>query len=539
MSAGLIIKNAALTNVNGVYTEYNADDNGQRWLSNDKLCAIHYVKYLLFSNIEFEEGATVTSDLYGNNRQYYRYNRVTDSHEPIVIAVTDEGKLIDDILGNKELHRVDAPTDEPRNLTEIEIALATEGKRIYWIKNLVTGNVTQVEQASLSTVVTRDADDNALFYTTPIYTLCAGTNMNRWIICEVNATETGLVYGTELYYGFAEIPDVKPYDSIAWVIVTNGTTATDPSINIEFWDESGIDVQTDTTTDADGAIRTTTTFTNRTTHEVYTNVEVVREKKVFTPDIKTRYDYVNLAIGKVYRFRFVSEFEKLGWIPGDETQPVNAGIYKVDSIMSYYDMVTGRIDLFVNLYEKCGVSKEVFDDDKKRLADTVIYRLVDPTDASRMFFMPQIFIEGQPDASVLKYNKVILMIDLGIQPSSATVNKLIQTNGTHPAVIAINEIRGMSLMVKQVMEKLYGLKQTETNPLVQMSVYGNIWLTDEKFRDIVSTREAIKKESTVDLNTLFMLEQSNRWYKENTELRARVAAQDELIQQLSKRLGAQ
>ena len=94
-------------------------------------------------------------------------------------------------------------------------------------------------------------------------------------------------------------------------------------------------------------------------------------------------------------------------------------------------------------------------------------------------------------------------------------------------------------MVKQAMEKLYGLKQTETNPLVQMSVYGNIWLTDEKFRDIVSTREAIKKESTVDLNTLFMLEQSNRWYKENTELRARVAAQDELIQQLSKLLGAQ
>ena len=309
-------------------------------------------------------------------------------------------------------------------------------------------------------------------------------------------------------------------------------SALDENMVVEYWDKSGLEVSTETTTDPDGAKRIVTTFTNLATGSSYKETNVVREKLVFQPDIKTRYDYINLTVGKVYRFRFVSEFEQLGWIPGNTTQPINAGVYRVDKVMSYYDMVAGRIDLFVNLYEKCGVSKEVFDDDKKRLADTVIYRLVDPTDESRIFFMPQIFIEGHPDASVLKYNKVLLLIDLGIQPNSETVDKLSEVNPSHDAVKAITDISGLEDLLKQIIEKLYGLKPTEESPLLRLSTYGHVWLTDESFKQLLLHRETVKNMSNIDMNQLFSLDQSNRWYKENLSLLTQLAAKDALLQQL-------
>ena len=307
-------------------------------------------------------------------------------------------------------------------------------------------------------------------------------------------------------------------------------------MKVEYWDESSVKSTTTTTTDPDGAVRTVTSFVNIITGETYTDTQVVREKTVYNQEDVTRYDYVNLAIGKIYRFRFVSEFAKLGWIPGDTTQPINAGIYKVDGIMSYYDAVTGRIDLFVNLYEECGVPKSTFDADKKRLADTVIYRLVDPTDESRIYFMPQIFIEGQPDASVLKYNKLLMMIDLGIQPNSNTVAEL--TDTSHPAVNALNRIDDMKVLLLKVLEKEYGLAPTATNPLIKYSVYGYSWLTDDAFNSIEADRKTVKAVSQVDFNQEFRCDESNKWYLENQKLRAKLQNQEALLTRLlNKRTG--
>ncbi len=355
--------------------------------------------------------------------------------------------------------------------------------------------------------------------------------------------ETGLVFKGDLYYAFAETSETSPYDGLPWILIDGDNTSLDSNLKVEYWDESSVQANTTTTTDPDGAVRTTTTFVNIITGETYTDTQVVREKNVTSITDVKRYDYVNLAVGKIYRFRFVSEFAKLGWIPGDITQAIDAGIYKVDKIMSYYDSVIGRIDLFVNLYEPCGVSKAVFDDDKKRFADTTIYRLVSPNDPSKVYFVPNIFIEGQPDASVLKYNKLLLMVDLGIQPNSDTVKALISEgiNTSHPAVKALNDIdgtnsnSGMAWLIKQILRKEYGLVPTSTNPLIKFSVYGHTWLTDDGFKSIYNSRETEKTIADVDYNRLFNCAESNKWYKENQELRTRVANLNALISEILAR----
>ena len=394
-----------------------------------------------------------------------------------------------------------------------------------------------------------------LFYSEPKYYLCDAYTANYWAISRIDRFDavTGEPeHSTELYCGFVDSDEVSPYDGIPWIVYsTNGNGAIDANIRIERWDSTSYRTTIITEEDPDGAKRTTTTFTNIITGETHRDIQIVREKIIPTNDVHRRYDFVNLIVGQVYRFRFVKEFAELGWDPSKANQPANAGIYKVDGIMSYYDMVAGRIDLFVNLYERCGVSRLTFDLDKKRFADSVIYRLVDPEDESNVIFMPQIFIEGQPDASVLKYNKLLLMIDLGIQPNSNTVEALrnetdVRTSNdntvkvnlatTHSVLEAWDQLSGMSELLRKVLQKEYGLTATATNPLFEFTVYGHTWLTDEGWNEIRADREAAKKHNDVDYNTLFNLEESNKWYKEYQIVNNKYSQLETLIKQLfSKR----
>lgn len=643
-TSGILVKNAAVSLVNGVYNKYDDDSNGRRWLSSDRLCLMHFTNESIYTNVDVDLDSYVSAEM--TTKRYYKHNTLTNEYSPIDLVISSD-KTINDQLGNTEKYLVaNSFDDEPRLLTATELALGTSGQRIYWLVDIstasdnkaddfyvgptmlpsvetimqrtkeveVSGNVSVVvrfinlsegeigyvqivdgarvyaENGIITTtaqygakiqvcikrvgaetaeckestvehcvdrvvhfafdaLTTNLENENtysqetytaALYYTSPIYTLCESKNMNHWTISRINLDDLGLTLKEDLYYAFAETNDISPYDGLPWILLESGTGSLDSNLKVEYWDESSVQATTTTTTDPDGAVRTVTTFVNIITGETYTDTQVVREKVVTVPKDVKRYDYVNLAIGKIYRFRFASEFSKLGWIPGDTTQPIDAGIYKVDSIMSYYDAVIGRIDLFVNLYEPCGVSKSVFDDDKKRLANTTIYRLVDPNDISKIYFMPAIFIEGQPDASVLRYNKLLLMIDLGIQPNSETVKTLMNdvNKTSHPAVDSLNNLSGMSELLKKVLEKEYGLIPTESNPLIKFSVYGETWLTDETYKSIEADRDSIKVRSLVDFNTLFNCENSNKWYLENQQLRDKNLHLEAMIQQiLSKRMG--
>ena len=659
-TSGILVKNGAVSLVNGVYNKYSDDNNGRRWLSSDNLCLMHFTKTTMKKKVDFPGTSYVTPEMIAGDHRYYKFDKRNGEYYPINLVASQE-QTLDEQLGNREKILVaDSLNDLPRPLTINEKALGRSGERIYWLCDIaqfgdkaddfyvydaildsvktldtrtkeienVSGTVTvdieflnlsldtdadivtstnsesettinpvnghaqislqygqelkvyvkPVNQsskieltASVVNVVDRVAyfqidalqdepvllnkntyDQEtytaALYYTEPAFTLCEEIDMNHWSITEVRLEETGLTFKNDLYYAFTETSDTSPYDGLPWILIDGNESSLDSNLKVEYWDESSVQANTVTTTDPDGAIRTTTTFVNIITGETYTDTQVVREKHITEIHDVKRYEYVNLAVGKVYRFRFTSEFAQLGWIPGNTTQPIDAGIYKVDKIMSYYDSVIGRIDLFVNLYEPCGVSKSVFNNDKKRLAETTIYRLVSPNDPSKIYFVPNIFIEGQPDASVLKYNKLLLMIDLGVQPNSETVKALLENNKnpSHPAVKAMNDLdgtndqSGLAWLIKQILRKEYGLVPTSTNSLIRFSVYGNTYLTDDGFESIVLNRETEKAlaESEIDYNTIFNCADSNKWYKENKELKARVEHLNALIREiLARRTG--
>ena len=333
---------------------------------------------------------------------------------------------------------------------------------------------------------------------------------SRWSIVRIQKDVTGSVtIGEELYMFYTTDVSINPYDSSAIWFSTEGVVVT-PSI--DYWDESSFITETsDPVVDEDaGTVTTVTTTTNIVTGSVYKETNVVRTKTVYKTKEKVRYDNMNLSIGKVYRFQFVSDFKKLGYVPYKEDQPITAGIFKVDKVMTYLDTVASGIDIYANLYQPLNVPKEVYQSDIQYIADSMVYRLVDPVDKSRVFFVPQPFIEGTPDPSVDMYNKMLLTINIGIHGDPDLLSDISST-------------------LTQLFEKMWGITPEGNSKLVELTTYDHVWLALDQKRAIDTARKNIAEASTVDFAKLFDLDQNNAYYLENLRLKGRVGVLESIV----------
>lgn len=339
--------------------------------------------------------------------------------------------------------------------------------------------------------------------------------INGWVIQRAAVTPTGgLLYGELLYKYETQNESSSPYD---YGLIWTNHIGEEVMLSITRWDESSIVTTTsDPVVDPiTGTTTVTTTMTNTVTGDVYRETNVIHNKVVYPTREIVRYDNVNLSIGKVYRFQFVSDFEKLGYVAGKTDQSINAGIFRADKVMSYLDMVASGIDLYSNLYIPCNVPKDVYLSDLGRIADSPIYRLVDPTDESVVYFVPLAFIRDTPDASVDECSKLMLTIDLGIHNDPELLDD-------------------MSDFIAQIVEKKWGITPAVgVDSLVNLVAYDKIWLTTEQHETFAKQREDMKQKSKVDFATLFHLEESNIHYRENLRLKGKIAVLEDLVKQLN------
>ena len=180
-TSGIIVKNAALAMVNGVYSSYTPDSLGERWLSNDKLCIMRFVEQTVYSKLEYNEDTVYDENFEAITAEtsFYSYNSITEEYTPITL---EYGDVIFEKLGNLEKTMLPASLEEtPRQLTLSEKAMALNGTRVYWLKNLSTNEFTKVEEDQLSTVFTisQSGGDSSvievLYYSEPIHILCTQT----------------------------------------------------------------------------------------------------------------------------------------------------------------------------------------------------------------------------------------------------------------------------------------------------------------------------------------------------------------------------
>jgi len=268
--------------------------------------------------------------------------------------------------------------------------------------------------------------------------------------------------------------------------------------------------ETYTETEADGTIVTVTKITNLTTG--YVRYERVVNKTIYDHEITTHNRYVApmLMIGRVYQFRFVSDFASLGYQPNLEDADPLKGIYRVDRMITYFELITTGIDLFKTLYEPLGLSKELYDKDFHKLGNTMVYKLTDVTDETSNIYMPLIFIEGTPDSTINSYNKVMLSIDIG----------------AHFDVTLLQDIKNI---ITDVLKARWGITGS-----ANLGVYEKVWLPESYYATLVEDRAEIRKtiyreEGNVLANQLFYVEQ-NELYKRYQDVSAKLATYEEIIE---------
>lgn len=226
--------------------------------------------------------------------------------------------------------------------------------------------------------------------------------------------------------------------------------------------------------------------------------------------VHDRYTAPMLTLGRVYQFQFVSDFAILGYQPDVEDSDPLAGIYRVDRMISYFDLTVTGIDLYKSLYEPLGLSYELYDKDFDKLGDMMVYKLTDVRDESSNVYMPLMFIEGTPNSSINQYDKVMLSIDIGAQFDKDLLKSVRDT-------------------LSSVLKAKWGITSS-TN----LGVYDKVWMPEDHYASLVEDRDELKKEiyrtqGNVLADTLFYVEE-NLLFKKYRSILEKLALYEEIIE---------
>lgn len=250
-----------------------------------------------------------------------------------------------------------------------------------------------------------------------------------------------------------------------------------------------------------------------------TNKTVTRTKYEITET--KRYDTVNLTLGKIYRFSFVKDFEKLGYGRSEDSpyHDVYCGVYRVDKILSYKDVLSSGIDVYHNLYEPANVPKEMYDIDEPSFQNTMFYKLVDPRNEDKVIYIPLSFVDGVPDGSIARYDKLILGINLGVFSDLGMISDMI-------------------LVMEELLKVKYGIyadgKQfAEGTELISINRYDDVYLTTDEYNVINNARQTTVAEvpNAPLLDQLFT-SKMQALISENASLVAKNAAYERIIEKL-------
>ena len=215
-TSGLLVKNAAVSLVNGVYNKYDDDDNGRRWLSSDKLCLMHFTRATIKKKVDVSGLDYVTAGMLVGDRRYYKYNKLNNEYYPISLELS-QTDTIDDQIGNNEKHLVaNSISEAPRQLTENEIALGESTSRVYWLCDITEASTSKAEDfyispSMLRTVKTIESRTKEVSVTGNV---------------EVTVRFTNLAQGDNAYITIDDGDNITAVDGIVHTTAIYGATIT-------------------------------------------------------------------------------------------------------------------------------------------------------------------------------------------------------------------------------------------------------------------------------------------------------------------------
>lgn len=280
---------------------------------------------------------------------------------------------------------------------------------------------------------------------------------------------------------------------------------------------------TETSTNADGLTVVSTTYTNTVTGDKRREVTTIRPTTEHEVVEHERQAVPIAKVDQVYRFTFTDDFAALGYTPpsyndGELTTPDEfAGIYRVEKIVSYADVLANAIDIYQNIYVPCNVPQEVYQQDEAKFSTQPFYKLVNPNLVSQVYYVPEFIIVGVPDPGVCQYNQMALTVNLGIYASDDKVLYDVQD------------------ILKRILQARVGLPAAVAENIKLVS-YNEKWCTREYFENLIdalpSFREYYLKQHGSELYGMLFATEHNRLYQDYLTMKRKVEVYEQELERL-------
>ena len=154
----------------------------------------------------------------------------------------------------------------------------------------------------------------------------------------------------------------------------------------------------------------------------------------------------------VYDFTFKNIFSSLN------------GIYRVESISSYAELLKNNIDIYKLTYKEYGATDDMFRTDLDKIRSGNIAKLVLITDEKVIIYIPEHIFDKVPDGSVQKYLKLGLVISLGIFDNAEDLNTIKDE-------------------VDQIVSSMIGIEDKTT-----IFTVNNVWMTSDNYKILDDNR---------------------------------------------------
>lgn len=156
----------------------------------------------------------------------------------------------------------------------------------------------------------------------------------------------------------------------------------------------------------------------------------------------------------VYNFTFKNIFSSLD------------GIYRVESISSYAELLKNNIDVYKLTYKEYGATDDMFRTDLDKIRSGNIAKLISVTDEEFIIYIPEHIFDKIPDGSVQKYLKLGLVITLGIFDNAEDLNTI-------------------KSEVDQVVSSMIGIEDKTT-----IFNVNSVWMTSDNYQTLDNDRNA-------------------------------------------------
>lgn len=161
-----------------------------------------------------------------------------------------------------------------------------------------------------------------------------------------------------------------------------------------------------------------------------------------------------IVTNHVYDFTFKSALNKWN------------GIYRVNAILSYAEMVSLNLDLFTLTYQPNSLTEDNFNTDLDQIRTGKIVKLISVTDETVIHYVPEHLFDLVPDGSVQQYYRLGLAVNLGVFDDPEQLN-VIKTE------------------VEQVVNSMLGV----TDSVVIYTV-NSAWMTTAEYKTLEDARKA-------------------------------------------------